>query len=177
MHILYSSAFDSIRWGKFELFWYNHHLFIAFYFITLLHGKDYWNPNFVTCDGRRRMIFFFLWVEIFFYPRINVRYWGKQSYFATKFVIMSSPYHSGFLSSLFLSQQKNSIFQSRVISLIIMVLKDTLTNKGMICFILYWSFNLANLTAEKNSSLLIFNSLDGHFQLFFKLLWCVYFEG
>jgi len=46
MHILYSSAFDSIRWGKFELFWYNHHLFIAFYFITLLHGKDYWNPNF-----------------------------------------------------------------------------------------------------------------------------------
>ena len=49
MHILYSSAFDSIRWGKFELFWYNHHLFIAFYFITLLHGEDYWNPNFVKC--------------------------------------------------------------------------------------------------------------------------------
>merc|ERR1719361_1610200 len=46
MHIIYTSAPDDIRWGKFELFWYNHHLFVFYFIITLFHGADMWNPNF-----------------------------------------------------------------------------------------------------------------------------------
>merc|ERR1719499_2494301 len=46
IHLLYCSAFNEIRFGKFELFWYNHHLFILFFFFTLIHGEGMWNPNF-----------------------------------------------------------------------------------------------------------------------------------
>eukprot|EP01083_Nonionella_stella_P084577 234171_1 len=46
MHFMYGTSFASVRHGKYELFWYAHHLFVVFFISCLLHGAGSWNPNF-----------------------------------------------------------------------------------------------------------------------------------
>jgi len=46
MFFIYTAAFDNTKRGQFELFWYSHHVFIAFFFFLLVHGKKGLNPNF-----------------------------------------------------------------------------------------------------------------------------------
>jgi len=46
MHFLFCTSFAAVRHGKFELFWYTHHLFVVFFITILLHGKGTVNPNF-----------------------------------------------------------------------------------------------------------------------------------
>eukprot|EP01084_Bolivina_argentea_P069011 125604_1 len=46
MHFLYCTSFSSVRHGKFELFWYSHHLFSIFFISILFHGAGSINPNF-----------------------------------------------------------------------------------------------------------------------------------
>jgi len=43
---IFTAALDIIRFKKFEMFYYIHHLFVFFYFITLFHGANWKNPNF-----------------------------------------------------------------------------------------------------------------------------------
>merc|ERR1719229_1347080 len=43
---IFSCALDVVRKVKFEIFYYVHHLFVAYYILTLFHGKGFWNPNF-----------------------------------------------------------------------------------------------------------------------------------
>ncbi|MES1907663.1 MAG: hypothetical protein MHM6MM_000739 [Cercozoa sp. M6MM] len=45
MLMMYGASFHNIRRGQFEIFWYTHHLFIAFYILLFIHGKNFWNPN------------------------------------------------------------------------------------------------------------------------------------
>jgi len=46
MHFLFCTSFAAVRHGKFELFWYTHHLFVLFFVVILLHGRGTVNPNF-----------------------------------------------------------------------------------------------------------------------------------
>lgn len=46
MHFLYCTSFSAVRLGKFELFWYTHHLFSIFFISILFHGRNSLNPNF-----------------------------------------------------------------------------------------------------------------------------------
>jgi len=46
MHFLFCTSFAAVRHGKFELFWYTHHLFVIFFISILFHGKGSVNPNF-----------------------------------------------------------------------------------------------------------------------------------
>ena len=46
MFFLYSTSFQQVRHGKFELFWYTHHLFVVFFLAILFHGAGSVNPNF-----------------------------------------------------------------------------------------------------------------------------------
>ncbi|ETO05243.1 NADPH oxidase [Reticulomyxa filosa] len=46
MQLLYSTSFEAVRRGKFELFWYTHHLFVIFFLALLFHGHKSWNPNY-----------------------------------------------------------------------------------------------------------------------------------
>eukprot|EP00497_Spongosphaera_streptacantha_P002931 TRINITY_DN3571_c0_g1_i1.p1 TRINITY_DN3571_c0_g1~~TRINITY_DN3571_c0_g1_i1.p1 ORF type:complete len:276 (+),score=40.94 TRINITY_DN3571_c0_g1_i1:120-830(+) len=43
---IFSAALDVVRKVKFEIFYYVHHLFGFYYVLTLMHGADWWNPNF-----------------------------------------------------------------------------------------------------------------------------------
>lgn len=43
MIIMYAAAAPSYRKGQnFTIFWYTHHLFIVFYILLLIHGKNFW---------------------------------------------------------------------------------------------------------------------------------------
>ena len=46
MQFLYCTSFADVRHGKFEMFWYTHHVFIIFFITILLHGQNSQNPNF-----------------------------------------------------------------------------------------------------------------------------------
>ena len=46
MELLYCTSFSAVRHGKFELFWYTHHLFVIFFLSILFHGANSLNPNF-----------------------------------------------------------------------------------------------------------------------------------
>lgn len=46
MLFIYSAAAPIVREGHFEIFWYNHHFFVGFFFMLLLHGAGGWGPNF-----------------------------------------------------------------------------------------------------------------------------------
>merc|ERR1712113_932762 len=46
MHLLFCTSFAAVRHGKFELFWYTHHLFVIFFLSILFHGANSLNPNF-----------------------------------------------------------------------------------------------------------------------------------
>ncbi|ETO25896.1 NADPH oxidase [Reticulomyxa filosa] len=49
MQLLYSTSSESVRRGKFEMFWYTHHVFVVFFAALLFHGRNSWNPNFWKC--------------------------------------------------------------------------------------------------------------------------------
>lgn len=46
MLMIYSAAFDNVKRGQFEIFWYNHHFFLIFFGMILTHGKIGFNLNF-----------------------------------------------------------------------------------------------------------------------------------
>ena len=46
MHFIFCTSFALVRHGKFELFWYTHHLFVIFFITILLHGRNTFNPNY-----------------------------------------------------------------------------------------------------------------------------------
>jgi len=46
MELLYCTSFAAVRHGKFETFWYTHHLFVIFFLSILFHGAGSVNPNF-----------------------------------------------------------------------------------------------------------------------------------
>ena len=46
MQLIYCTSFMAVRHGKFEMFWYTHHLFVIFFISTLFHGAGSINPNF-----------------------------------------------------------------------------------------------------------------------------------
>ncbi|ETO36577.1 NADPH oxidase [Reticulomyxa filosa] len=46
MQLLYSTSFEAVRRGEFEMFWYTHHLFVLFFLALLFHGRNSWNPNY-----------------------------------------------------------------------------------------------------------------------------------
>jgi predicted ferric reductase len=46
MVLMYGAVSRSVKGGHFEIFWYSHHLFIAFFILILLHGRDGIGPNY-----------------------------------------------------------------------------------------------------------------------------------
>lgn len=46
MLIMYGAALRTVKNGHFEIFWYSHYLFVAFFVLLLVHGKDGYGPNF-----------------------------------------------------------------------------------------------------------------------------------
>jgi NADPH oxidase len=46
MFFIFSASEREVKTQHFEIFWLNHHFFIAFFLITLSHGNGYLNPNF-----------------------------------------------------------------------------------------------------------------------------------
>jgi len=45
-HVIFCTSFEIVRMNKFEFFWYTHHLFIFYFIFNLVHGKNFWGPNF-----------------------------------------------------------------------------------------------------------------------------------
>jgi len=46
MTFIYGGAAPKVKEGQFEIFWYSHHFFIMFFFMTLVHGAGGWGPNY-----------------------------------------------------------------------------------------------------------------------------------
>jgi len=45
-HLIFCTSLIIVRMNKFEFFWYTHHLFIFYFFFNLVHGRNFWGPNF-----------------------------------------------------------------------------------------------------------------------------------
>jgi len=46
MFFIYTSAFENTKRGQFEIFWYSHHAFLAFFVFLFTHGKGGLNPGY-----------------------------------------------------------------------------------------------------------------------------------
>jgi len=46
MLMIYSAAFENVKRGQFEIFWYNHHFFVLFFVMLIIHGKGGFSKNF-----------------------------------------------------------------------------------------------------------------------------------
>jgi NADPH oxidase len=38
-YLMFSSSLKAVRHAKFEIFWYTHHLFVAFFAFAMVHGS------------------------------------------------------------------------------------------------------------------------------------------